>query len=537
MKIFLKKHNKKLILIGLFLLLCLNTVNAEDTNLTQTDNNTTLIATDSSNITDTTITSNTMHNAIWVRGNSMNNVNFQTLKDSNIDTILLNYGAINQFGKTSVTNWVKTANANGLNVHIWMQVCYHGKFENPLKNGEINTALLERDLSDAANFATIPGIKGIHLDYVRYPGTAYKNPGGTEAVTYFASEITKTVKNINSSLIVSAAIMPEGPVLIKYYGQNLSALSNILDYIIPMVYKGNYKQDTYWITSTTNYFVRNSPHAKVITGLQCYKSDDDLTKLSSSQLENDVIASYDGGAHGVALFRYGLTNYMDFGEDTYNYNTKTSRITTILTADNYQHNYGEDYDFIGYLKDNEGKAIIGQHIKVKLTRLSNGLSKTYDVVSDYNGEYRLPIKLAAGNYRVISSFNGLETDSTIYDKSIPLISSLIVNEHKIPVNLTAKKYNETYNSSGNFTGTLIANNNPLAGHTISVTLARTTNNQNKTYYVVSDYTGEFKLSINLAPGEYIAYCTYDGLNEYESANTQTTITVTPNTQINESNGD
>ena len=29
----------------------------------------------------------------------------------------------------------------------------------------------------------------------------------------------------------------------------------------------------------------------------------------------------------------------------------------------------------------------------------------------------------------------------------------------------------------------------------------------------------------------------DGLNEYESANTQTTITVTPNTQINESNGD
>ena len=240
MKILLKKHAPKLILIGIFLILCLNTINAEDTNQTPTDNTT---ITDTLNIEETELETNTMHNAIWVRGDHMNNVNFQTLKDSNIDTILLNYGAISKYGKQAVTEWISKANDNNLNVHIWMQVCYHGKFENPLTNGQINSALLERDLSDAENFASITGIKGIHLDYIRYPGTAYKNPKGTETITYFASQITKTVKNVNSNLIVSAAIMPEGPVLKKYYGQDLEQLSQIFDYLIPMIYKGNYKQD------------------------------------------------------------------------------------------------------------------------------------------------------------------------------------------------------------------------------------------------------------------------------------------------------
>ena len=48
----------------------------------------------------------------------------------------------------------------------------------------------------------------------------------------------------------------------------------------------------------------------------------------------------------------------------------------------------------------------GQHIKVKLTRLSSGASKTYDCVSEHNGKFSLKINLAIGNYEVYCSYEG-----------------------------------------------------------------------------------------------------------------------------------
>jgi transglutaminase-like putative cysteine protease len=268
-------------------------------------------------------------NAIWVYGKDMSTVNLKTLADDGINNIFLNYAAISLNGRQAVVNWVAQANKYGINVHIWMQVLYHGGFQNPIdtSTGGINTTLLNSDIQEAIEYASIPGIRGINLDYMRYPGTAYKYTNGTQAVTYFVTQLVSAIKNVNSSLLVSGSLMPETTNGAYYYGQDVTQLGKYLDILVPMIYKGNYNQDSAWITSTTKWYVSHSSGAVVWVGLQSYVSDSDTTKLSTTALAQDVKAAYDGGAYGVSVFRYGLVNLIDF--NNYNTTANTSTANTV----------------------------------------------------------------------------------------------------------------------------------------------------------------------------------------------------------------
>ena len=106
--------------------------------------------------------------------------------------------------------------------------------------------------------------------------------------------------------------MPEPDSLENVYGDQYSVLSEYLDVIIPMVYCGNYQKDTNWVKSTTKWFVENSKKAKVWTGLQAYNSDEDLTKLSFDRMKEDINTALSAGASGAILFRYGVSNNIDF---------------------------------------------------------------------------------------------------------------------------------------------------------------------------------------------------------------------------------
>ena len=165
-------------------------------------------------------------------------------------------------------------------------------------------------------------VAGINLDYVRYPGTAYEHAGATDAITNFVKQVHDTVKAVKSTVAVSADLMPEGSVNDYYYGQNYTQLAQYLDFMVPMVYKGNYGKDTAWIGSTTDYIVSQANGTPVITGLQTYRSDGDTTKLSSTELNNDINAALNNGASGYALFRYGLID---------GYNNPTDPSTPVVT--------------------------------------------------------------------------------------------------------------------------------------------------------------------------------------------------------------
>ncbi|WP_407454186.1 putative glycoside hydrolase [Methanobrevibacter sp.] len=257
---------------------------------------------------------NTPNDGFWLFGRDMKSVNLDTLKNYGTKHIFLNFKAVELYGKSGVESFIKSANSKGINVHIWMQVFYDGEWLNPVKNGQIDYNLINSKISEAKSYANIKGVSGIHMDYLRYPGTAYKYAKSTDAINYFTQQVCKELHSINSKLIVSAAIMPEPSSDVYYYGQDIPTLTKYLDAIVPMIYKGNYNQGTSWIKKTTETFVKQSSGAEVWVGLQSYRSDSNPTSLPASELLNDGISASNGGATGVILFRWGLTNYVNFNK-------------------------------------------------------------------------------------------------------------------------------------------------------------------------------------------------------------------------------
>lgn len=255
------------------------------------------------------------NNGLWLLSTDMTSVNFKTLQKYGTKHIFLNSKAIERFGKSYVESWVKEAKSHGIKVHLWMQVFYKSnKWQNPIKNGKIDYSLIKTKVKEAKSLAKVKGISGVHFDYIRYPGNAYKYDGAVKAVNYFTKKASNAVHKVSKKIIVSAAVMPEPSSMKKYYAQDIPTMSKYLDVIVPMVYKGNYHAGTAWIKQVTKTFIKQSKKAKIWTGLQTYKSDSSLKKLSAKELMGDADAAALGGAYGVIMFRYGLLNFINFNE-------------------------------------------------------------------------------------------------------------------------------------------------------------------------------------------------------------------------------
>jgi len=255
------------------------------------------------------------NNGFWLLSTDMKSVNFDKLQKYGTKHIFLNEMALYRFGQGYVESWIKDAKSHGIKVHLWVQVFYKsGKWQNPVKNGKINYDMINTKVKEVKKLAKVKGVGGIHFDYVRYPGNAYKYDGAVKAVNHFVKKASKAVHKVNKKIIVSAAVMPEPSSMKKYYAQDIPTMSKYLDAIIPMVYKGNYNAGTSWIKSVTKTFAKQSKGAKIWTGLQTYKSDSSLKKLSAKELMNDADAAALAGAYGVIMFRYGLLNFINFNE-------------------------------------------------------------------------------------------------------------------------------------------------------------------------------------------------------------------------------
>lgn len=147
------------------------------------------------------------------------------------------------------------------------------------------------------------GIKGIVLDYVRYPGTAYKHKGAENHITTFIARVKTTLPK---TIELSACVMPEMQANTQLYGQNYKLLTKHAT-LIPMAYKGNYKQTTKWIQNVCTYIRKQIATGKLICSILTYKSDDKPEKLTKQEIEQDINSALKGGANGVALFHYPTT--------------------------------------------------------------------------------------------------------------------------------------------------------------------------------------------------------------------------------------
>lgn len=254
----------------------------------------------------------------WLKMEQFGSVNYDNLTSlarQGVSDIFLNADSLTSHGREYVESWIANATNVGIRVHFWLTVfkdTITNTWTSAIENGQINTGFYTQRIDEIKELSKINGISGIHLDYLRFKSKAYKISGSTEAINEFAKQATSAIRNINKELIISCAVSSRMGNGAYHFGQDFSVLSQYMDVIMPMVYKGNAGQPRSWITSTTKWYVDNSKGAKIWAGLQTYKSDSDITVLTMDEMNGDTRAALSGGADGLVLFRWGLTSYIDF---------------------------------------------------------------------------------------------------------------------------------------------------------------------------------------------------------------------------------
>ncbi|HML05564.1 MAG TPA: pseudomurein-binding repeat-containing protein [Methanobacterium sp.] len=244
---------------------------------------------------------------IWLKAEDIGNITAADMKNANITDIFVKTNFISAPTYQSVLSSIISKFQNsGIRIHAWI-TCFkdaNGNWIDPA-NATQRTFLLNSITDIVKNY----NIDGIFLDYVRYSGVGNNTASshnGTATITSFVSDVKKVIQANKPKVALSAALMPEGATNANSYGQDYTQLAQYLDFLVPMIYKGNYGQNSSWVGSTTKYIVDHSGGKPVIAGLQTYISDYDTTLLSANELNQDIKAALDNGASGYTLFRYGM---------------------------------------------------------------------------------------------------------------------------------------------------------------------------------------------------------------------------------------
>ena len=257
----------------------------------------------------TTVSSNSKVIGYWMfsaEAKQLTTAKAQALKSKGITDIYVCTRDVNgNYHLSELQNAITLLHKQAIRVHAWI-ICFKNDegWVNPLSS-TYQSSLISQIKSITTNY----NVDGIHLDYVRYPGTAYKYQNASQLIADFVSK----VDNVIGDKILSCAVMAEGSINDDYYGQDYILLSKYCNYLCPMAYKGNYEQSTSWITSTISYIVQQSS-CPIYAGLTTYCGDDNLRALSASEMQTDVNSAKKGGASGIVLFKYnfGYTGSISF---------------------------------------------------------------------------------------------------------------------------------------------------------------------------------------------------------------------------------
>ena len=219
--------------------------------------------------------------------------------------------------------FIHAAQERNLKVHIWFQCFYKdGKWVNPVDDSlcRYKQEYFDEVIARAKHYQEL-GVDGIHLDYIRFGGTAHKhNPSAeitaTGCVTEFCRQISTALKAANPDIILSAALMPE-PNSEYYYGQDPAQMGQYIDILMPMIY---YHCDSYrpngaeWALEVADHFATKGAPAKVWAGITTYKDTDtsQVVPMDAVNILRDAKMFVNRSkASGVVLFRFGLGEIPD----------------------------------------------------------------------------------------------------------------------------------------------------------------------------------------------------------------------------------
>ncbi len=263
-------------------------------------------------------------NAIWLWGSHMKEAPIQEWAEKGYGHVLLNEAAFSKWTAEEVYAFVEDCKEIGIVPHVWFQCFYKdGKWAYPVddENKVIKQDFFDDLVARASDYVS-KGFQGVHLDYIRFGGTAHKHDypeaglRATDVVTECCRQLNVALKAIDPKVILSAALMPEiGSE--HLYGQNPAAMGKYLDVLMPMVYRYGYAgedKSLEWVYEVTDWFEANSDQADVWVGIQTYSvnlEDGSVIPLDKEQLLSDCEDLKNTNATGVVLFRHGLGDFPD----------------------------------------------------------------------------------------------------------------------------------------------------------------------------------------------------------------------------------
>ena len=262
-------------------------------------------------------------NGIWLWSKFMTEVNLDSLAARDIKNIILHEVAFERHGVDSTLDFIAEAHKRDMKVHIWFQCFYKdGKWISPVIDSLncYDQAYFDEVIERAVKYVGY-GVDGIHLDYIRFGGTAHKhNPSeevtATGCVTEFCRQIHAATKAANPKIILSAALMPE-PDSEYYYGQDPAQMGQYIDILMPMIYfhcQSYRKGGAPWAKMVADHFATKGAPAKVWAGLTTYEDTDTalVVQMNAEKILRDCRMFADSTkAEGVVLFRYGLGELPD----------------------------------------------------------------------------------------------------------------------------------------------------------------------------------------------------------------------------------
>ena len=241
----------------------------------------------------------------------------KNLKALGYDHILLNYVAFESANVRNTLKFLDVCEELGINVHCWMQCFYKGGWVSPVDDD--NKCYREDLYADirahAKAYLENFGVKGLHLDYIRFGGTASKHyineeVNGVGAVNRCCREIREILDSYDEGLVASAALMPE-PNTEYAYGQNPAQMGQYIHILMPMEYRYTYGWGDARCKSLTDWFCDHAGGAEVWAGITTYTGNDSggVKGMDAAALRKDIDIFMDSKAKGLVLFRYGLGTF------------------------------------------------------------------------------------------------------------------------------------------------------------------------------------------------------------------------------------
>lgn len=236
--------------------------------------------------------------------------------------ILLNYAAFHPNNKKATLEFITMAEETGWTVHAWIQ-CFHNSsgWINPIDDeaGCYKEEVFEGIVNDARRYIEEYGVRGLHLDYIRFGGTAYKHVisaevNATAAVNRCCREIRELADSYDEGIVTSAALMPEMNST-EYYGQAPAQMGKYLHILMPMIYRYSYHYSDATCQKVANWFADNSGGALMWSGIQTYVGNDtSVTPMDADAIRKDIDLFMDTRGTGIVLFRYGLGTFPDVND-------------------------------------------------------------------------------------------------------------------------------------------------------------------------------------------------------------------------------